>query len=292
VRSKTYQAIAEATGEAIHWVGNKAMPIPGSVDRVAEDVTRFLVLTHVLLAEAPPELREHDFGKLLTEAAEEIARRGLFDEVQAGLEAQSLERLRRTLSVASIYEDLEIIEQSAHAILSIKENLIGPARQRKDEVISLPELLEETIGSMGIPEESVRTLFAADLLPVRADRSQLSRVFSNLIKNAVEAMEGVEDQRLFVWARMADEPGFVVVDVIDNGVGIPADQMNKIWTAFYTTKAGRGGTGLGLLACAQIVGQLNGRITVESEVGLGTTFSVFLPAWEKPGDSGPERTDE
>jgi signal transduction histidine kinase len=47
---------------------------------------------------------------------------------------------------------------------------------------------------------------------------------------------------------------------------------------FYTTKGGRGGTGLGLPACAQIIGQVGGKIIVESDVGLGTTFSVFLPA--------------
>ena len=131
---------------------------------------------------------------------------------------------------------------------------------------------------MGIPKDSVRTLFAEDLLPVRADRFQLDRVFVNLMKNAMEAMEHLEEKKLFIWARPADEEGFVVVDVIDNGVGIPPEQLDKIWMAFYTTKGGRGGTGLGLAACAQIVGQLNGKITVDSEPGLGTTFSVFLPA--------------
>jgi signal transduction histidine kinase len=109
-------------------------------------------------------------------------------------------------------------------------------------------------------------------------------VFINLIKNAWEAMEEVDDKKLFVWARLADEPGYVVVDVIDSGVGVPPENIDKIWMAFYTTKGGRGGTGLGLPACAQIVGQLNGKITLESEVGLGTTFSVFLPFVEQDGD--------
>jgi len=91
-------------------------------------------------------------------------------------------------------------------------------------------------------------------------------------------MHEVEDKRLFIWAREADEPGFVVVDVTDNGHGIPPEIMDKIWMAFYTTKGDRGGTGLGLAACAQLIGQLNGKITVESDVGVGTTFSVLLPA--------------
>jgi signal transduction histidine kinase len=187
------------------------------------------------------------------------------------------------LSFASIHEDLHIIESSARAILNIKEDLIGPARQRKDEIVHLPELLEETIAAMDVPGEIVRTLFAPDLLPVRADPAQLGRVFTNLVKNALEAMEGVENKKLFVWARRADEPGYVVVDVIDSGVGIPPEDVDKVWMAFYTTKGDRGGTGLGLPACAQIVGQLDGRIAMESEVGLGTTFSVFLRALEATG---------
>ncbi len=66
----------------------------------------------------------------------------------------------------------------------------------------------------------------------------------------------------------------------DTGVGIPPEQLDKIWMAFYTTKGDRGGTGLGLPACAQIIGELGGKITVASEVGTGTTFSVALPAVE------------
>jgi signal transduction histidine kinase len=197
--------------------------------------------------------------------------------IKKDLGAQSLKRLQKALSVESVFEDLEIIENSARAILNIKEDFIGPARQLQDEIVHLPDLLDETIHAMVIPDEFVRTLYANDLLPVRADRAQLGRVFTNLVKNAMEAMEEVEDKRLFVWARLADEPGFVVVDVIDNGAGVPPDQIDKIWMAFYTTKGDRGGTGLGLPACAQVVGQLGGRILLESEEGEGTTFSVFLP---------------
>ena len=144
----------------------------------------------------------------------------------------------------------------------------------------MPDMLRDVVASMGLQDRGVRTLFTPGLVPVRADRVQLERVFINMIKNAWEAMEEVEDKKLFVWARQADEPNFVVVDVIDNGVGIPPEGVDKIWMPFYTTKGNRGGTGLGLPACAQVVEQLGGKILVESEVGLGTTFSVFLPAVE------------
>ena len=110
-----------------------------------------------------------------------------------------------------------------------------------------------------------------------ADPDQLSRVFINLIKNAMEAMEQVEEKKLFIWVHSADDPQFVVAEITDNGEGIPPDVMDKIWVAFYTTKGDRGGTGLGLPACAKIVNQLGGKIIVESVVGEGTTFSIHLP---------------
>jgi signal transduction histidine kinase/CheY-like chemotaxis protein len=281
MRSRTHEAIANATGEAIHWVGNKAAPIPGSVERVRQDVVRYLCIAAKTLDQASPDVRQQDLAQLLSHTHDDLVELGVrVDEIQTELEAQPLKRLRRVLNVESILEDLGIIEQSARSILAIKEDLIGPARQPKEEIVHLPKLLEETIGSMGIPKSHVQTLFASDLLPVQCDPAQLQRVFINLIKNAMEAMEGVGDKKLFVWARLADEPGLAVVDVIDNGEGIPPESLDKIWMAFYTTKGNRGGTGLGLPACAQIIGQLNGKIAVESEVGLGTTFSVFLPVVE------------
>ncbi len=292
VQAKTFEAIATATGEAIHWVGNKAAPIPGSVARITEDFVKYMALANSIVEQSPSELQEQKFAQLLTEAAEEIASRGNFlDEVLSDLEARSLRRLRKMLNVESIFEDLEIIEGSARAILNIKEDLIGPARKRKDQLVHLPDLLKKSIVSMGISDDVARTLFSEDLPPVRADPSHLDRVFINLIKNAMEAMHEVKDKRLFIWAREADEPGFVVVDVTDSGHGIPPEIMDKIWMAFYTTKGDRGGTGLGLAACAQIIGQLGGKISVESEVGVGTTFSVLLPM-AADGNREEEAQDE
>ncbi len=279
VRSKTFEAIATATGEAIHWVGNKAAPIPGSVRRIREDLSRYLIAAHLLLAEAPEEVRESKFAALLEEAYAELQAKGVD---LAGLEKEmrrySLRRLLRILTVDSIFEDLEIIENSARSILNIKEDLIGPARKKRLQVFDLNQLLRETVARMGIKDVEVVWELEEGLPPVRADRVQLGRVFINLIKNAVEAMEGRPVRRLTLGTiRSEHEPGFVVVDIADTGVGIPADQLDKIWMAFYTTKGDRGGTGLGLPACAQIVGDLGGRIVVQSEVGVGTIFSVHLP---------------
>ncbi|MBN2393821.1 MAG: GAF domain-containing protein, partial [Anaerolineae bacterium] len=280
VRTKTFEAIATATGEAIHWVGNKAAPIPGSVARVREDLVKYLLMARALVEEAPPELREHKFAQtiLATEASLTDQDTGLdLAELREELAHQPLWRLQRMLNLDSVFEDLDIVEKSARAILNIKEDLIGPARQKHLEMVRLPDLLRETVRSMAIPKAVVRFLLVEDVLPILADPEQLAHVFINLIKNAMEAMYQVENKKLFIWVRSADDPGFVVTDVTDNGSGIPPEIIDKIWVTFYTTKGDRGGTGLGLSACVKIINQLGGKITVESVVGEGTTFSVYLP---------------
>ena len=280
VRTKTFEAIATATGEAIHWVGNKAAPIPGSIARVREDLVKYLLMARVLVNEAPPELQEHKFAQMILATETALADQSTaldLAELHEELDNQPLRRLQRMLSLESVFEDLDIVEQSARAILNIKEDLIGPARQKRLEPVRLPDLLRETVRSMAIPKEVVRFLLVEDVLPVLADPEQLAHVFVNLIKNAMEAMYQVEDKKLFIWVRSADDPNFVVTDVTDNGSGIPPEIIDKIWVTFYTTKGERGGTGLGLSACVKIISQSGGKITVESVVGEGTTFSVYLP---------------
>ncbi|MEA3309632.1 MAG: ATP-binding protein, partial [Chloroflexota bacterium] len=181
------------------------------------------------------------------------------------------------LTVNSLLEDLEIIVGSAQAILSIKEDLIGPARQQRVRTFGIEELVRETVAGMGLPSEVVEFEFAADLPFLRADRVQIKRVFINLFKNAMEAMAECAERRLHIAARLAEKPGFMAIEVTDSGSGIPPELLDKIWVAFFTTKGNSGGTGLGLPACAQIVGNLGGEITIASEVGVGTTFTVTLP---------------
>jgi two-component system, NtrC family, sensor kinase len=74
-----------------------------------------------------------------------------------------------------------------------------------------------------------------------------------------------------------EDPNFVQVLVRDNGPGIPKEIQEKIWVSFFTTKGGKGGTGLGLSSVMQIVNQHGGRIWLESEAGKGASFYVRLP---------------
>lgn len=116
---------------------------------------------------------------------------------------------------------------------------------------------------------------------IRGNPMSLQQVFVNLFLNAVQAMP--EGGRLTVRARREAEG--VRVDVADTGRGIPPEQLDRIFEPFFTTKDPGEGTGLGLSVTYGIIEKHGGRITVESDPGRGSVFSVFLPAAgeEDPG---------
>jgi signal transduction histidine kinase len=119
---------------------------------------------------------------------------------------------------------------------------------------------------------------------LHGDRGRLQEIFLNLINNAFAALE--DGGRLDIRARPA-EGGVICVTVADTGCGIPAADINRIFEPFFSTKTERGGTGLGLSITYGLVQGLGGRISVESEVGKGTTFSVFLPQQMKISREDP-----
>ncbi|MBU6384544.1 MAG: ATP-binding protein [Planctomycetes bacterium] len=110
---------------------------------------------------------------------------------------------------------------------------------------------------------------------------QLQRLLLNLITNARQAMK--ENGTLRIVVKHDAKTNSVVLTVRDNGSGIPKEVLPKIFDRFFTTKSGpdasgKGGTGLGLSACKQIIDEHKGRIRVESTVGKGTAFTIRFPA--------------
>ena len=275
VRTKTFEAIATATGEAIHWVGNKAAPIPGSVQRVREDLRYLLALVGQVDESA---LVNDSITVAVQTVREEAQAKGIdLDQVIAEMSAMKPNRLRALVSVESLLEDLDIIENSAVTILDIKEGLIGPARQRTDEAVSLNEMIADTVMNMALPEGVVEMEWAGDMPNAFVDARQVEQVFNNLIKNSWEAVLQLPSPKIVVTGGRDRNPDFVLVTVQDNGPGIPKEIQEKIWVSFFTTKGGSGGTGLGLSACVQIVNQHGGSISLESAAGKGAKFSVRLP---------------
>jgi PAS domain S-box-containing protein len=134
------------------------------------------------------------------------------------------------------------------------------------------ELLRPEIANRGV---TVKTKLARHLTATPVDATQLQQVLVNLMKNAVQAMTTGGTLTL----QTGENADSVWVSVADTGGGIPQEQINRIFEPFYTTK--KKGSGLGLMIVQRIVRAHNGRIELDSNVGRGTTFRIWLPLHER-----------
>lgn len=278
VQAKTFEAIATATGDAIHWIGNKAEPIGASTDRLRYDLQLLVCAVADLLEQSGETAGSRPLAQmLLTQAAAIRQDNPDMAELAARLNTLALDKLEKRLSLESSLEDLDIIKDSAALIMKIKEDLIGPAREQAPRPTMVDDVLKDVVASFDLPSGTIKLDVPANLPLVVADPVQLHRVFVNLIKNACEAMEDRPEVK--VWLKIHPDTGsdFVRIDVTDHGVGIPAADLDKIWVTFHTTKGIKGHPGLGLPACRLILEQIGGRITATSREGQGSTFTVNLP---------------
>jgi signal transduction histidine kinase len=154
----------------------------------------------------------------------------------------------------------------------------GTHRQRCDLARLVEEVLILTEKDLGKNRVQVEARYS-DRPVVWAVPGQVEQILVNLVINARQAMPN--GGRLRVEVRDTPAAETAEVKVSDTGVGIHPDQLRQIFEPFFTTKQpdehGRGGTGLGLSVCRQIIEQHHGRIRVESVVGKGSTFTVKLP---------------
>ena len=167
----------------------------------------------------------------------------------------------------------------ASEIMSRIRDLFKKAPPRKDAVDVNETILEVITLAHGEALKNgvfVQTQLANDLSPVRGDRVQLQQVILNLIINAVEAMSGVsEGSRDLLISSEKDSAGGVLVSVQDSGPGLPPDGFDRLFDAFYTTKAG--GMGMGLSISRSIIEQHGGRIWASSGAHHGATIRFTLP---------------
>lgn len=192
------------------------------------------------------------------------------------------------------YADLIQIEQNANRAASLVSQLLAFSRKQnmrpqvvdlRDTMSELAHLLNRLIGE----RVQLEVGYTSDLQRIRADRRQLEQVIINLVVNARDAMP--DGGRISIESRTehlalpyerdgATVPcgDYVVIDVSDTGVGISPEIQNKIFEPFYTTKTPGKGTGLGLSTAYGIIKQSGGFIFVESTVGDGTCFTLYLPA--------------
>ena len=195
---------------------------------------------------------------------------------------------------------LNIVEKSAERGVGLIRQLLSFARgangehlllQARHVLRELAELAEATF-----PKAiRVETMLPGELWPIQANVTQIHQVFLNLCINARDAMPEGGELTLTAANRTLDvaaaagipngRPGdFLTVEVRDTGTGIPPEVLARIWEPFYTTKGEGKGTGLGLSTVRGILHQHDGFVTVQTRVGHGTAFMVYLPAAESAGD--------
>ncbi len=176
--------------------------------------------------------------------------------------------------------------QSADKAGKICQSMLGLARGQSDfETVSVQKLIDETLLVMARDPRKDNINLRVHLQPdltVRGDPVQLEQVLLNLLINARQAMLG-KGGSLTLKGSKTDDTGEIRIQVIDSGPGIPERLLGKIFNPFFTTKGttrkGEAkGTGLGLAICKDIIEHHRGRIDVASEVGKGTTFTIYLPA--------------
>jgi signal transduction histidine kinase len=182
-----------------------------------------------------------------------------------------------------VRKSLKNIANDGHRASKVIESVRAMFKKDSGEKVRLAvnDVIEDVLMLAGGEIHKHRVLVRTDLhrgLPdVVGDRIQLLQVFMNLIRNAVDAMDSVAGrQRLMVVKSNAPEPGTVVVTVEDSGSGIDCNDLERIFTAFYTTKPD--GMGMGLSICRSIVEAHGGRLWAAARPSHGSTFHVALPS--------------
>ncbi|HTG01903.1 MAG TPA: ATP-binding protein, partial [Nitrospirota bacterium] len=307
-----------ATGDRVHLIGEHFNNMMHLLDMKSKELQRAYAEFKAARSRILQQEKMASIGQLAAGMAHEIINpmgsvidnlgslRKYADKLTAFLDVQS-----HALDTVAVLETPELIEAAAkrkelkidYVLMDlgnlIKECLDGAERVRKivqdlrnfsriDEAeIAMADInagMESTIAVAGN-----ELMFKADVrkeygtLPkTLCNLGQLNQVFMNLLMNAAQAIEQHGEIIVKTWAKDGD----IFVSVSDTGIGIPADKMNEIFELFSTMKEAGKGTGLGLSIAYDVVKKHNGAITVQSETGKGTTFTVRIPVLLESAQAG------
>jgi signal transduction histidine kinase len=284
--TRPVEQLAGAAREVAAGNWNTRVPV-NSADELGALADSFNRMTHELLQQ-----REQLVQSERVAAWRELARR-LAHELKNPLFPLQLtvENLVRAREQSPEQFD-EVFRESSSTLLAEIANLKGiisrfsefsrmpqPQFQRVqlNEILqNVARLLQAQLHSKESPAIECSLELAESLAPVAADAELLHRAFSNLALNALDAMP----QGGTLTLRTRQDQGRSIVEVADTGTGLTAEECERLFTPYYTSKAH--GTGLGLAIVQSVISDHGGRISVHSERGRGTTFTIELPRnWEK-----------
>ncbi len=221
----------------------------------------------------------HEINNPLAIIAEEIGMMKDLQDPQFGGRLTTEELNRR----------LDAAHSAVFRCRDITQKLLSFVRQRGVKILphDVNEIVDEAADGLLGRELSLAHIevvkrYGEDLPSVHTDRAQILQVLVNLIRNAVDAMEG--GGQLTLETRLRD--GRVSVSVRDTGCGMTSEQMEHVFTPFFTTKPSSKGTGLGLSVSLSIIKNLGGEFFVDSEPGVGSRFRFDLPTRQFMGKEG------
>lgn len=188
-------------------------------------------------------------------------------------------------SIEEAQRSFGIIEKEGQKMSKLVSQLLTLARMERGkqklnlENINLSELLEMTVETQICAAEAKNIKFVTKIVPeiyAKIDEMMIIRVFTNLISNAISY--GKQNGTVIVELFLDENKNKIISRISDDGIGIPKNELDKIWLRFYQVDPSKSGdnSGLGLSMVKKIIELHNGEIFVESEFGLGTTFTVIL----------------
>lgn len=192
-------------------------------------------------------------------------------------------------------ENSRIVVEQLDRMTKIIRQLLDFARPHsaKRAQVKLSQIARQTLDLLRPIAEKRRvslTLEEGDQISANVDADQLQQVMANLVVNGIQAMEAGGDLKVEIRRTRIKPPPdhggaegeYICVSVRDQGVGIPPENLARLFEPFFTTKGVGEGTGLGLSVSYGIMKEHGGWISVESEVGIGSCFSIYLPGGKEP----------
>jgi len=221
-----------------------------------------------------------NIGRIATGIAHEINNPLQMIQMQAGWIEELLHE-EKSLDISNLNEyekSVAKIKHHVHRAGTITHRLLGFSRKISSEYdVHINELLQETISFLENEAQAnnitLNLQLDATLPKLRTDGAQVQQVLLNLIENSLDAV-GSNGQIDITTTSIAKE---ICIQIADNGPGIDAEVLAKIWEPFFTTKEAGKGTGLGLSICSDIVNKLGGSIIAENRLQGGALFTLKLP---------------
>jgi signal transduction histidine kinase len=165
----------------------------------------------------------------------------------------------------------------------ITRRLLSFARHTdvNNDYVRIEEVIDDVIGLLGKEAEyrsiTVSVRVGKNIPTIYSDRGKLEQIILNLVNNAFAAMDDGGRMSIKVMPLKPKGNKYIVIEVSDDGCGIPQEDLNRIFEPFFSTKKKDGGTGLGLSITYGLVQELGGKLHVTSEIGKGTSFIITLP---------------